>query len=389
MSKYGFLTLLLSLVMLVVGCAAPESDLEPPTTIHDTAWLVTSYDDGDGNLVEVLEGSEITAHFARERADGGTVYGFTGCNEYHGVYNTSPENNIWPGIDLVLNTQNTCSDEIIEQEQTFIIALINSRQWHIDGLQMTFTKTEYNAETESQDDVVLVSFDHKGVAEPFIQEEADFDIPEDGIEFTYTFDNDDEGWIVDFADLPVDYDPAIYELDHEWRELPDELEGFGIYMQGHNRSDDLFMYLKREVEGLEPDTIYSAMFKLEIASNVPEGLSGVGGSPGVSVYIKAGATTVEPINIEDDDGWLRMNIDKGNQASEGEDMINIGTMANPNLTADTAGQYELMTVDSAGREFEVAADETGAIWFIFGTDSGFEGLTSLYYDAISVILAPK
>ena len=389
MSKYGFLTLLLSLVMLVVGCAAPESDLEPPTTIHDTAWLVTSYDDGDGNLVEVLEGSEITAHFARERADGGTVYGFTGCNEYHGVYNTSPENNIWPGIDLVLNTQNTCSDEIIEQEQTFIIALINSRQWHIDGLQMTFTKTEYNAETESQDDVVLVSFDHKGVAEPFIQEEADFDIPEDGIEFTYTFDNDDEGWIVDFADLPVDYDPAIYELDHEWRELPDELEGFGIYMQGHNRSDDLFMYLKREVEGLEPDTIYSAMFKLEIASNVPEGLSGVGGSPGESVYIKAGATTVEPINIEDDDGWLRMNIDKGNQASEGEDMINIGTMANPNLTADTAGQYELMTVDSAGREFEVAADETGAIWFIVGTDSGFEGLTSLYYDAISVILAPK
>jgi hypothetical protein len=64
-------------------------------------------------------------------------------------------------------------------------------------------------------------------------------------------------------------------------------------------------------------------------------------------------------------------------------------MANPNLTPDTVGQYELMTVDSAGREFEVTADETGAIWFIVGTDSGFEGLTTLYYDAISITLAPK
>jgi hypothetical protein len=58
MSKYGLLTVLLSLGMLVVGCAAPDDDLEPPLTIHDTAWQVTSYDDGDGNLVEVLAGTE-------------------------------------------------------------------------------------------------------------------------------------------------------------------------------------------------------------------------------------------------------------------------------------------------------------------------------------------
>jgi hypothetical protein len=64
-------------------------------------------------------------------------------------------------------------------------------------------------------------------------------------------------------------------------------------------------------------------------------------------------------------------------------------MANPNLTPDTVGQYELMTVDSAGREFEVTADETGTIWYIVGSDSGFEGLTTLYHDTISVILVPK
>ena len=391
MSKYGLLTVLLSLGMLVVGCAAPDDDLEPPLTIHDTAWQVTSYDDGDGNLVEVLAGTEITAHFARERADGGTVYGFAGCNEYHGVYNTSPEDNVWPGIDLVLTTNNNCTEPagVMEQEQQYLTALIHSRKWQIDGLEMIFSKTEYDEESESDQDVILVTFEYTGEAEEFSGGEEEFIVPEDGLEFTYAFEDDEEGWIAGFADLPVDYNQELYELESEWRDLPDDLDGSGIYLQSHNRSDDLFMYLKRKVDGLEPGTTYEAIFKLDIASNVPEGLSGIGGSPGESVYIKAGATTTEPENVEDDQGWWRMNIDKGNQASEGADMINIGDMANPNLTPDTVGQYELMTVDSAGREFEVTADETGAIWFIVGTDSGFEGLTTLYYDAISIILAPK
>jgi heat shock protein HslJ len=377
--------------MLVVGCAAPDDDLEPPLTIHDTAWQVTSYDDGDGNLVEVLAGTEITAHFARERADGGTVYGFAGCNEYHGVYNTSPEDNVWPGIDLVLTTNNNCTEPagVMEQEQQYLTALIHSRKWQIDGLEMIFSKTEYDEESESDQDVILVTFEYTGEAEEFSGGEEEFIVPEDGLEFTYAFEDDEEGWIAGFADLPVDYNQELYELESEWRDLPDDLDGSGIYLQGHNRSDDLFMYLKRKVDGLEPGTTYEAIFKLDIASNVPEGLSGIGGSPGESVYIKAGATTTEPENVEDDQGWWRMNIDKGNQASEGADMINIGDMANPNLTPDTVGQYELMTVDSAGREFEVTADETGTIWYIVGSDSGFEGLTTLYHDTISVILVPK
>ena len=160
-------------------------------------------------------------------------------------------------------------------------------------------------------------------------------------------------------------------------------------MQGNNRSDDLFMFLKREVDGLEPGATYRATFRLILASDVPPGLVGVGGSPGESVYVKVGATTEEPLIVEDASGWLRMDIDKGNQATEGEDMINIGDMANPKLTSGSTGSYELMEQHSSGRAFEVTADEKGAIWFIAGTDSGFEGLTTLYYDTITVVLEEK
>ena len=222
-----------------------------------------------------------------------------------------------------------------------------------------------------------------------MSEEEEFVISPGGLEFSYAFDVDDEEWIAGFADLPADRDDAIYELDSEWRELPDDLEGHGIYMQGHNRSDDLFMFLKREIDGLEPGAPYQATFLLVIASDVPPGLSGIGGSPGESVYVKVGATAEEPLIIEDSDGWLRMNIDKGNQAGEGEDMINIGDMANTNLTPETAGSYVLMDRDSLGRDFEVTAGEDGALWFIVGTDSGFEGLTTLYYDSITVVLEEK
>jgi hypothetical protein len=90
--------------------------LVPPEHLHDSAWLVTGYENRVGELINVLDGTEITASFSQEKIDGGTVYGFTGCNAYERDYNTSPENKVWPGIDLELISQNTCSDEIMEQE---------------------------------------------------------------------------------------------------------------------------------------------------------------------------------------------------------------------------------------------------------------------------------
>lgn len=83
-----------------------------------------------------------------------------------------------------------------------------------------------------------------------------------------------------------------------------------------------------------------------------------------------------------------MNIDKGNQASEGEDMINLGTISNPNIDLDTftGEEYALMTLTSEGRSFEVVSDDQGMVWLIGGTDSGFEGPTGVYYSRIVVQL---
>jgi hypothetical protein len=207
-------------------------------------------------------------------------------------------------------------------------------------------------------------------------------------EFTYDFEEDEQGWVAGFADLPANYDEEFYQLESSWQELPSGLGGHGITMQGHNHSDDLFMFLKVQVEGLKPDTAYDAIFAIDLASNIPEGMMGIGGSPGESVYVKAGATMTEPLVVEDASGYLRMNIDKGNQAEEGEDMINLGNIANPNLDPETAdgSTYAIMDLDSEGQRFTVTSDGDGKLWIIAGTDSGFEGPTTVYYDRITVEL---
>ncbi len=199
------------------------------------------------------------------------------------------------------------------------------------------------------------------------------------VRFDSSFEVDSEGWEVGFADLPADYNPSIYELDSGHGALPDGLEGAGIYIQGHNRSDDLFMYLKRRVDGLVPMASYEVAVTVELATNVAVGLIGIGGSPGESVFVKAGASTVEPAILIDGSGYFRMNIDKGNQARSGTQMVVIGDVAHPDVLDN---EYRIKTLDNSGAPVTVEADRAGSAWLIVGTDSGFEGLTHLYYPRI-------
>ena len=156
-------------------------------------------------------------------------------------------------------------------------------------------------------------------------------------EFSFAFEDGAEGWTAGFADLPVDFGPSIYELDSGHRPLPDGLDGNGLYMQGHNRSDDLFLSYrsqvdKRPIDGLEPDAEYAAVLTLDLATNVPAGLVGIGGAPGE--------------------------------------------------------EYRIKTLDNSASPAQVTADGEGRLWLIVGTDSGFEGLSAFYYARIACTLTP-
>jgi hypothetical protein len=155
-----------------------------------------------------------------------------------------------------------------------------------------------------------------------------------GASLEFSFDADAEGWVAGFADLPADFSQDSFELDSGFRALPEGLAGNGFYIQGHNRSDDLFMYLARQVDGLQPSTEYRVTVEIDLATNVPGGLIGIGGSPGESVYVKAGASAIEPSQEQDSSGWLRSNIDKGNQSNGGTEMVVVGNISHPDVLGD-------------------------------------------------------
>ncbi len=199
---------------------------------------------------------------------------------------------------------------------------------------------------------------------------------------TYDFSDADEGWRGDFADYPED-DSIAFGLDFEHTFLPNELDETkkALKLTGTNGSDDLFMFVKRKLMGLRPNTTYAILFNVKVASNAPTNTPGIGGAPGESVFLKVGATVAEPKKVLDE-GMYRMNIDNGNQDEEGEDMINIGHIG---VAANTTQFAVITRNNSSSRPFYITTDNKGEIWVIVGTDSGYEGNTTLYYTSIDIL----
>lgn len=205
------------------------------------------------------------------------------------------------------------------------------------------------------------------------------------VAYLFEFDNDAEGWEGAFADyFDVENNAEQWEFVFERTTLPQPLNQsqFGLRQGANNRSDDMFMYIKRQITDLEPNTDYEVYFAINIASNVATNMVGIGGAPD-AVMMKAGVVDEEPasILIPEDDNHYRINLDKGNQLQDGPDMMNLETIG----VSDTTTQYTLITIDANGEPFAYTSNAEGEAWLCIGTDSGFEGRTELYYNSISVV----
>lgn len=208
---------------------------------------------------------------------------------------------------------------------------------------------------------------------------------------SYDFRNGVHGWEAGFADFPPGEEQS-YQLESGIRDLPPgvDAKGTGFYVAGNNHSDDLFMFLKRKLgpsEGVQPNTTYRLTFKIVFASNAPSECTGIGGAPGESVTLKAGGSDIEP-KPEVKDGMYRLKVDKGEQANGGPAGEVIGNVANGIPCEQAAASnypYVSLTKEHTG-ELSVKSSASGELWLLVGTDSGFEGLTALYYQRIEVQL---
>ncbi|MFP3898572.1 MAG: PEP-CTERM sorting domain-containing protein [Dehalococcoidia bacterium] len=212
----------------------------------------------------------------------------------------------------------------------------------------------------------------------------------------FDFRDGEGGWEAGFAEYAPDMEETM-QLEAGIRPLPSELEmeGTGFYVKGNNSSDDLFMFLKRRLgadDGLTAGQEYRVEFTIVFASNAPSGAAGIGGAPGESVFLKAGACAVEPeAHLDPAMDYYLMNVDKGEgNSGEGPAATVAGNIAN-GLPAEEVdpGEAPYVSVErSHVHTYSVTAGPEGELWLLVGTDSGFEGLTAIYYQCIEVTLTP-
>ncbi|HXG59362.1 MAG TPA: hypothetical protein VNL91_10100 [Thermoanaerobaculia bacterium] len=209
-----------------------------------------------------------------------------------------------------------------------------------------------------------------------------------GLGLSFDFQFGALGWEAGFSD----YSPASGDMRLEAKiaPLPPELgTGQGFYISGMNRSDDLFMFLRRRLgpaDGIQPNRAYLVTFTVRLGSDAPAGCVGAGGAPGESVYLKVGASPRMPMPQLDGTNHYVMNIDKGHQGESGADASVAGNIANGR---DCDGSYVYVSIVRKHRHTSVVrSSPEGDLWLLVGTDSAYEGLTSLYYQRIDVTLTP-
>jgi hypothetical protein len=202
----------------------------------------------------------------------------------------------------------------------------------------------------------------------------------DPITFSFDFNAGEQGWIADFVDFPTDREGDVgFVSDH--RSLPPPLDGAGkaLYHEGLNLSDDLFMYYKRQVDGLEPGASYRVTFHVGFATRL-----GRDCAAGLGLLLKAGAVADEPVRvIGTAEGWYRLSADKGGGAVVGSEAVLLGEIRNDD--PGCSGEFGLGMLGEGVGPLVATAGEDGSIWLFFGEESVFEGFHELHYTAFEAV----
>ncbi len=120
--------LLCSAMLILAGCATSE-DPEP-----DAAEWVLDHMDVQGNIVPVLDGTEITLEFFPAE---GLIRGHTGCNQYGGAYTIDGDS---LAIPEVAATEESCpNDDMTLQERDYLEALAKAESYGLAADELRIT----------------------------------------------------------------------------------------------------------------------------------------------------------------------------------------------------------------------------------------------------------
>lgn len=199
----------------------------------------------------------------------------------------------------------------------------------------------------------------------------------------YTFQNGVEGWTSFFSDYPVGQE-TNWELEFKQSALPAPLDAGikALKISGNNHSDDLFSAIVRKIDQLKPNHTYQVTFDVEVASNAQINGVGAGGSPNLA--LGAGGILAAPQNTIDGQNHYRPPFVSQLQSGLSNEVFKVlGTIG---VSDQYPTPFTLVRRENLNNPVSLKTNNNGELWLMIATDSGFEGITTLYYKSIKVTL---
>ncbi len=120
---------------IVMFSSVAATCIGQPQVLEGKTWKLDSYVNSEGNMVNILPDTEITARF-----EGGKVGGSAGCNSYFGSYTISG-NSI--SIGTLTTTLMYCfPPEKMKQEMDYTAALKSATGFKVKGNTLVMTNAK-------------------------------------------------------------------------------------------------------------------------------------------------------------------------------------------------------------------------------------------------------
>ncbi len=187
-----------------------------------------------------------------------------------------------------------------------------------------------------------------------------------------------DDWTAEFTEYPLGETPESDSV-YKWSASLSTLPGSGrpaVLLTCENLNGDIFMFLKKKISGLRPDTNYSIVFDISLATN---------SVTGQALVLKAGASELEPKKVIEN-GYYLLNIDKGQDYTSGENLQSFGDIGG---LAPSSQEFVTVTKGNASTNQPILAttNSKGELWLVAGTDCMYTGTNSVFFSRISVVFS--
>ncbi len=212
----------------------------------------------------------------------------------------------------------------------------------------------------------------------------------------FDFNEGKQGWSAGFANYPLGISEREAFFGFAHAPLPFRPGMNALRLSAHPFWGNTFMFVKREIRGLEPNTNYFVYFETALAYGFADSLLADNKKKG-SLFIKASALTQEPVvssstnllnpSLNDRGSQadsVRLGIDLGAFSQEGRDAMLVGRIS---VGSDDQKENTPLFGNTLGRPFGVTSGRDGSVWIVFGAETDVQEKHILYISGLTVYYA--